>query len=243
VYVLNSVAVNEEIDDSHFQVPNESAAAAGTPTWKGKLLSGLYPGIKLWKPAKTSFSMNIIKDPGTVLVMQKNGLSGTKAGEGFAANIVTDGVISQKGSAVNMLLGGGANRRDFKAGDKFYFTAFALKEQQISFDLVSISTFDVTTNGTTKAERYAAQLQFTFPDGYLAAAEPATVQAALDAVIMPEEMVKSAQPATVELGQTFEQVEKALGKPSRVVNLGAKAMWIYSDMKVVFLDGKVSDVQ
>ena len=108
---------------------------------------------------------------------------------------------------------------------------------------MTCSTFDVTTNGTTKAERYAAQLQFEFPEGYLATADPVKVQEALDAVLLPEELIKATQPATIELGQTFEQVEKAIGKPTRVVNLGAKVTWTYSDMKIVFVDGKVSDLQ
>jgi hypothetical protein len=220
----------------------QEAAAAKTPAWKDSLCAHLYTGIKVWKPAKTSFSMNSIKEPGTVWVLLKEGVSGTKAGEGFAANIVKDGVISQKGSLFNAVTGG-ANRRDFKPGEKFYFTAFAVKDQQISYDLVTCNTFDVTTDGTTKAERYAAQLQFAFPEGYLATADPAKVQEALDAVIVPEELMKAAQPATVELGQTFEQVEKALGKATRIVNLGPKVTWIYSDMKVIFVDGKVSDVQ
>ena len=151
--------------------------------------------------------------------------------------------MSHKGSAANLLLGGGANRREFKAGDKFYFTACAIKDRQISYDLVSYGTFDVTTEGTTKSERYAAQLQFEFPDGYLQSADPKAVQAALDAVIVPEELLQAKAPASVALEQTFAQVEEALGKPERVVNLGAKVIWIYKDMKVVFQDGKVADVQ
>ncbi len=47
----------------------------------------------------------------------------------------------------------------------------------------------------------------------------------------------------VELGQTPEQVEKALGRPDKIVNLGAKKVYVYKDMKIVFTDGKVADVQ
>lgn len=219
-----------------------SVAEAKPEQWKSALNESLYTGLPI-KLTKTSLSMNQIKEPGTLFILRKDGVSGTKAGEGFAANVVKDGAIVQKGSAMNMLLGGGANRRDFKAGDKFYLTDFALKDKQISFGLVSAITYDVTTNGTTKSERYACQLQFEFPDGYLASAKPADVQATIDAVVVPEGWLKADAPATVELGQSFEAVEKALGKPERVVNLGSKVTWVYKDMKVIFQDGKVADVQ
>jgi len=49
--------------------------------------------------------------------------------------------------------------------------------------------------------------------------------------------------ATVELGQTTDQVKSALGAPTRVANLGPKVIYYYSGMKVTFKDGKVSDVQ
>ena len=53
----------------------------------------------------------------------------------------------------------------------------------------------------------------------------------------------SAGPATVELGQTTEQVQGALGLPSKVANLGSRVIYYYDGMKVTFQDGKVSDVQ
>jgi hypothetical protein len=53
----------------------------------------------------------------------------------------------------------------------------------------------------------------------------------------------SAAPASVELGQTTDQVQAALGAPARVANLGPKVIYYYSGMKVAFVNGKVSDVQ
>lgn len=49
--------------------------------------------------------------------------------------------------------------------------------------------------------------------------------------------------ATVELGQTTDQVQSTLGAPARVANLGPKTIYYYSGMKVTFENGKVSDVQ
>jgi hypothetical protein len=54
---------------------------------------------------------------------------------------------------------------------------------------------------------------------------------------------QQAEPQTIEKGQTTDQVTAALGKPEKIVNLGTKQIYIYKDMKITFLNGKVSDVQ
>jgi hypothetical protein len=50
-------------------------------------------------------------------------------------------------------------------------------------------------------------------------------------------------PQTIQLGQTPDQVQAALGKPDKDVKLGTKEIYIYKDMKITFRDGKVADVQ
>ncbi len=53
----------------------------------------------------------------------------------------------------------------------------------------------------------------------------------------------AAAPKTIEIGQTIDQVTAILGAPKTVVNLGAKKIYVYPDMKVTFVGGKVRDVQ
>jgi hypothetical protein len=52
-----------------------------------------------------------------------------------------------------------------------------------------------------------------------------------------------AEPASIDKGMTTDQVQASLGKPDKIVNLGTKQIWVYKDLKVTFLSGKVSDVQ
>jgi hypothetical protein len=59
----------------------------------------------------------------------------------------------------------------------------------------------------------------------------------------PAAQEQQAEPQTVEKGQTPDQVQAALGKPDKIVNLGTKMIYVYKDLKVTFLNGKVSDVQ
>lgn len=51
------------------------------------------------------------------------------------------------------------------------------------------------------------------------------------------------QSQTVELGQSQEDVEAILGKAKQVVNLGAKRILVYDNLKITLVNGKVSDVQ
>jgi hypothetical protein len=54
---------------------------------------------------------------------------------------------------------------------------------------------------------------------------------------------QQAQPQTIEVGMTPDQVTAAMGQPDKIVKLTTKQIYIYKDMKVTFVGGKVSDVQ
>jgi hypothetical protein len=53
----------------------------------------------------------------------------------------------------------------------------------------------------------------------------------------------AAEPVSIEKGMSVDDVEAAMGKPDKKVTLGTKQIYYYKDMKVIFLNGKVSDVQ
>jgi hypothetical protein len=52
-----------------------------------------------------------------------------------------------------------------------------------------------------------------------------------------------AEPPTVALGQSPDEVSAALGKPKSIMDLGAKKIYVYQDMKVTFNAGKVTDIK
>jgi hypothetical protein len=49
--------------------------------------------------------------------------------------------------------------------------------------------------------------------------------------------------ATISLGMSVAEVESALGRPASTVDLGSKQIFVYKDLKITFLNGRVSDVQ
>ena len=54
----------------------------------------------------------------------------------------------------------------------------------------------------------------------------------------------SATSPAVDIGQTFEQVEAIMGKPKSIAKGAAgKTIYVYPALKVIFMAGKVSDIQ
>ncbi len=80
------------------------------------------------------------------------------------------------------------------------------------------------------------------PGSPAAAAAPAPAEAAPPPIAPPPP--PPADPKTISLGQTPEQVTAAVGQPDKVIKLaGTKQIYVYKDMKVTFVGGKVTDVQ
>jgi hypothetical protein len=55
--------------------------------------------------------------------------------------------------------------------------------------------------------------------------------------------IPSNTPVQISLGQTIAEVVAALGNPKRIVNLDAKRIYVYSDIKITFTNGKVTNVE
>ncbi|MGB7282349.1 MAG: hypothetical protein WBE13_08825 [Candidatus Acidiferrum sp.] len=50
-------------------------------------------------------------------------------------------------------------------------------------------------------------------------------------------------PPTIQLGQTPDEVIAIMGQPDKIVDLKTKQIYVYKDLKVTFVKGKVSDVE
>jgi hypothetical protein len=56
-------------------------------------------------------------------------------------------------------------------------------------------------------------------------------------------VANATQSKTIALGMQPDAVKAALGNPDKIVDLGAKQLYIYKDIKVVFQNNVVADVQ
>jgi hypothetical protein len=59
----------------------------------------------------------------------------------------------------------------------------------------------------------------------------------------PAQPAPAPAPANIVLGMALNDVTTALGQPEKMVNLGKKQIYVYKDLKITFVDGKVTDVQ
>jgi hypothetical protein len=57
------------------------------------------------------------------------------------------------------------------------------------------------------------------------------------------DVTQSVSPKSVELGNTPDEVQSVMGQPDKIMNLGARVIHVYKDMKIIYVEGKVSDVQ
>ncbi|MGD0000737.1 MAG: hypothetical protein ABSE21_11625 [Bryobacteraceae bacterium] len=76
-----------------------------------------------------------------------------------------------------------------------------------------------------------------------AGAQPPVAAEAPLAPIEPPPPPADQPPPTITIGQTIDQVTAAMGQPLRKAVVGKKTIYFYKDLKVTFVDNKVSDVQ
>ncbi len=155
----------------------------------------------------------------------------------------------------------------FAAGDKVYPSKI---EVDVNKDDVSMTIVACDTCNKTDPPTYnKAKVVFQFPKGSLAKASAGDVEDTIGQLLSitedtqqdqgqqqgdqggqqqaqqqaPPQQQQQAEPQTIEKGQSTDQVQAALGKPDKIVNLGSKQIYVYKDLKVTFVNGKVSDVQ
>lgn len=196
-----------------------------------------------YKLTKTGIDRLRITEPGTIFVIQKEGVY---ANPSIDLGNVTDKVIDgnvQGPKGFGAAFFSNQNDRSLKVGTTVYVTRIDVRNEDVRFDVITCDTSDVNVKGNTRNVRFSATLAFEFSGAFLEAADAKVVKKAVDAVLLPQSEVQAAQTRTVELGQTPDQVKAILGAPDKVVNLGTKEIFVYKDMKVIFQDGKVADVQ
>src|SRR5258708_6181725 len=208
--------------------------------------------------AKYQITINT-DSPGSVLTVQQDGINAFPMGTLIIPDTkVEKGKVKPPGFMGELLKT--PTVRGLRAGERVYISKIEAKNDQVKFSLATCDVYDVDVNGATQQRRYLAVLTYRFPKEYLDKATPADVEQAIEAILAPDTAVQtppaateSAAPApqnletppapiTVSLGQTIDQVVAALGFPEKIIDLGSKKTYLYKDLKVIFIDGKVSDV-
>lgn len=222
-----------------------------------KQIASLYP------TAKATADGTDLVSAGAVLILQKDNLVMCKVEQPIpTANFYKNGAINQGGiggffKAMNTLSHFGnqagappSDTREFVSGEKFFVTRIATAPDGVILTLMS---------DPIKDQRYKSTLKVLFPKG--------TVPSPDDAAALVAEVVKIDAPAdapaqsasgagagaapapvpaqtkTISIGQSRDEVIALFGVPSKVVHLGTKEIDFFADMKVTFVQNKVTDVQ
>jgi hypothetical protein len=220
-----------------------------------KQLESTYPLTKA-----TADSTDIVT-AGAVLVLQKDNLQMDKVNMPIPThNFYKNGELNQGGlvgffnKLGNASLGGGSDAgttRKFVAGEKFWVTKIEVQNDGVEFSLLSDPFQDVRYHALLKFpyakgqtpppdQLMATVAQVIKTDGDTGGSAPAQQQAAADA---PAAAPAATETKTIALGQTKEQVTQMFGPPTKVVQLGAKEIDYYPDMKVTFVKNAVTNVE
>jgi hypothetical protein len=206
---------------------------------------------------------------GTVLVIQVDGMGASPVTEFTFGNNYKDGRI--KRSLAGSLIHQANNVRDLRAGDRVYLLKTEVKDTGVVFNVQTCDFCDGSAMDLAQMP-FRAALTFQYPKGYWNNTDFAQIQRTIGEVFTfaggsnagaqpnPEPVAPAAsgaqaaqqpppppapqsEPVKIGLGQTTDQVVAGLGQPDKVVDLGSKKIYIYKDLKITFVDGKVSDVQ
>lgn len=227
---------------------------------------------KLVKMGSDSGGASVIT-PGTLLAIQKGGILGVAYSEtNVLSTKYENGTVHTPSNLLSKGIGFGMGKFGktqtthlFQVGDKVYPSKLEVNagKDTIAMTIVACDTCNKTDPPTYNK----AQVVFQFPKGTLAKASAGDVEDTIGQLLSINEdaqqdqggqaaqqqgggeeqqaapQQQQAEPQTIQKGQTTDQVQAALGKPEKIVNLGTKQLYVYKDLKVTFVNGKVVDVQ
>lgn len=200
--------------------------------WKKTLLTELKAHYEI----TTRNWLGKIQKPGTVLIVVQDGIQADKPNALMKPTIIQDGKITKSGGG-DIIAGWGA--RSLKRGEKVYVYDIRVKDDYVLFLIATVTTIDVVEKGGTKATVQESAVSFRLDK------KTSPTPESVIAMIKPWFTTESEEASqnTIALGQTISEVEKKLGQPTKIAKLNPKVIYFYKDMKVTFVDGKVTDVQ
>jgi hypothetical protein len=199
-----------------------------------------YPLTRVGMTGLAQFDYTRITQPGAILAVR---LPGIYADLANTKNVIVNtnfanGQIAQATGFTAAFGGNTGHSRTLNPNEKVYVTMITVRKDSVLMELL---TTDVTTLGDGQGTRYRAELNMKLPG--LETMSTDDVKKTIDAVLTDPASASAVESKTIKLGMSPDEVKKSLGNPDKIVDLGAKQIYVYKDMKVVFLNSQVSDVQ
>ena len=246
-----------------FAINLSTKIASGQSVSLQEQLSAQY---QLAKVSADSSGYGVV-NPGTLLAIQQKGVLAVpwKALAVCPAKYQDNNFHPSVGFCAGMLKN---VSRYFQVGDKVYPVKIDVNvdKAKISMTVVSCDS----CNGINPPTSMKGEVVFQFAKGYLEKAGVGDIEDLIGKVFLisnddqqgqgdqgqqeqqqasapPRQQQgppqQQAEPQTVQMGMTTDQVQSVLGRPDKIFNVGAKQIYVYKDVKVTFQNGKVADVQ
>jgi hypothetical protein len=182
---------------------------------------------------------NRITQPGVILVVRLPGIYTDVANtqDSIVNTNFANGQVSQATGFAAAFGSNTGHSRTLNPNEKVYVTDVLVKRDAVQLELLTV---DVTTLADGQGTRYRAELNVKLPG--LDTMTPDDVKKSIETVVADPAVASAVQSKTVKVGMSPDEVKQSLGNPDKIVDLGAKQVFIYKDMKVIPMEGKVSDV-
>ena len=217
-------------------------------------LQARYVPVKLGPGGRTVVS------PGTILTVQVPGIRSNPATQFTFMNTYQGGQI--KHSAGSTLITDRNAVQDLQVGEGVFLYKVEVKDNGVVLHVQACGNCDFSVVDPLP---FRAGITFQLPKNWLqspdlnqvdqligqvfsivGAAPPAAIPASgppAPAPVPPPLSAAQQQPVRIALGQSLEQVRSLLGEPAKVVDLGSKKIFVYKDLKITFIDAKVTGVE
>ena len=193
------------------------------------------------------------RSQGDATIQQDGLLAGNKANLIYVENKVVNGQLQPPGRSSQMV-----PSVALTAGQAVYVTKVDAKGDLLRLHVLTVESYDY---GHT--EPFKMVLSFKFSKNYLDTATLEDVEGIIDPFLSPPGLQPSgnaaaetevipppqqpanaySQPPRITLGQTIDEIVSVLGAPEQIIDLGPKQIYRYKDLKVTFVNHRVSDVQ
>ncbi|HEY6871648.1 MAG TPA: hypothetical protein VI298_02855 [Geobacteraceae bacterium] len=232
-------------------------ATAATAATRDEAASAVTARFRITVPA----FLGGFKEIGSVLTPRREGLRANRPGKAFKPNVVKNRRLAAAGGGD---LPVGVRDGALQPGERLHLYGVGTGDDYVQLDLYTVATY--VLSGMRGPTPLQASVRFQYDGGlagvstrqllddigewlaaegepHPAAGESRPAAEQRPAAVPAEPLPAGRATGTVRLGQTREEVTAILGPPEKQVLLGAKTIFIYRDLKVVFVDGKVVDAE
>ncbi|MGA8940597.1 MAG: hypothetical protein WB439_15655 [Acidobacteriaceae bacterium] len=213
-------------------------------------LSAQSPADPLLKTLDTSYNLtkmgfggsSRVTHPGTVYIVHVDGLLARAIADHVTpTTTIKDGQALPSAKGFKGAFGATGDTRQVQPGERFYVVGIELKGDATVFRLVSLETHVVEANGGSVQSRFRMLVKFPLNNVVPESLTAADVQKLSNPIFSPEGAPVPVP--QVQLGESLADVETAFGQPDKIVDLGPKTILAYKNLKVVLVDGKVTDAE